>query len=197
MIKPILPKTNTQELFCHQYWRKALKGATPPSNPNAVYNHTLLTDVNMAVLRRNRDNIMSRFTAQRIIRHSDSEFKQLKPIEKDMTLWRGVSIPSYREDQFYDTFNKASNVKKGDIIHMPEYAYASTERSTANLYAPKGKRGIIYEIEVPKGAKISHSFDYVFPRYSKFECLNVELGEEILNPRKHIKLRYILPDINP
>ena len=193
MIKPILPKINSTELFCHKYWKRILKDAKP-LEATAVYHHPSLTDINFSVLRRNRSTSISIFGARRMIPNIDKEFKLLPPTTENLTLWRGVAMPNYRERKFYDTFNRAYNVKKGDIIHMPEYAYAAPERKVAEWYTRTGTRNIIYEIEVPKGARISHSFNYVFPRYSKFECIDINTDNTTISPIKHIKLRYILPD---
>lgn len=193
MIKPILPKLQQTELFCRRYWNNALKNAKP-INSTAVYHHDCLTDINLAVLRRNRSTSISIFGARRMMPNIDKEFKLLKPTTEDLTLWRGIKMPNYKEKEFYDTFNRSYNVKKGDIIHMPEYAYAAPERKVAELYAPSNTRSILYEIEVPKGARLSYSFNYVFPRYSKFECIEVKELEDISHPVKHIKLKYILPD---
>ena len=56
------------------------------------------------------------------------------------------------------------------------------------------KKGIMYEIEIPEGSRISIkgyeiNNEIVFPRCSQFECLETEQQGEVLL----VKLRYIKP----
>ncbi len=82
---------------------------------------------------------------------------------------------------------------------MREYAYATSDKSYANVYLPNGK-GITYEIEIPAGARVSRTGDIgktdeiVFPRSSRFECLNTQRIQDKDSDYLLIKLRYILPE---
>ena len=194
MIKPIGTAPIKQKLFCQQYWEKITNSVPLAADQRSVYMHSNLFELNKDLLRNYKPIPFVSTTTKKIIATSDKEFKLLTPTTEDMVLWRGITAPNYKDPNAIRVFDQASRVKKGDIIHMPEYAFASTERKTAELYAPKDKRGIIYEIEVPKGAKISHSFNYIFPRYSVFECLETEIIPNGIFSNKLVKLRYILPE---
>lgn len=193
MIKPVFQNTQQTKLICQQYWERVLKDAKPLLTTNIVH-HESLTEVNATALIRNYNTGLPAALLKQIIRQSDKEFKLLRPLEKDITLWRGVSMPWGREEKYIKNFEKAYNVKKGDILYMPEYAYASDDKKYASIYATYNKSAILYEIQVPKGAKISQTWAYVFPRASKFECLDSIETKTESGTTKLIKLKYILPD---
>lgn len=81
---------------------------------------------------------------------------------------------------------------------MKEYAYATSDINYANGYLTNN-RGILYDIEIPKGARVSVVGDnsatneIVFPRSSKFECVGKEHVQDANNDYMKIKLKYILP----
>lgn len=99
----------------------------------------------------------------------------------------------------YPLYLKRLGVKKGDIIDMKEYAYATSDISYAKVYMPNN-RGVLYEIEVPKGAKVSRTGiigeqdEIVFPRSSKFECVDVKQVKDVNNDYLNVKLKYIVPE---
>lgn len=194
MIKPIGTAPIKQKLFCQQYWERITTSAKQAGTHTSVPMHSDLFEINKDFLRNYKPIPFISTGTKTIISNSDKEFKLLAPTTEDIVLWRGVTAPNYRNPNAIRAFNQAAKVQKGDLIHMPEYAFASTEKKTAELYAPKDKRGIIYEIEVPKGARISHNFNYIFPRYSVFECLGTEIIPNGIFPNKLVKLRYILPE---
>lgn len=76
---------------------------------------------------------------------------------------------------------------------MPEYAYATSDIDYAKIYLPDNK-GIIYDILIPKGARVSKTGyginnEIVFPRCSQFECVGTgQQGEAFI-----VKLKYIKP----
>ena len=77
---------------------------------------------------------------------------------------------------------------------MKEYAYATPDINYAKVYLPNNK-GITYEIEIPKGARVSRTQkEVVFPRSSKFECVDTKRIKDENNDYLQVKLRYILPD---
>ena len=191
MVKISAIRPQQTRRLCQQYWDRVLQDSKPLT-ASAVTDHNLLSEVNFMLLRRNhKGSIISKFTAEKIIKKSDKEFKLLKPLEEALTLWRGVSQPRWREEKFVDEFIHSYNVKPGDIIHMKEYAFASKMKSGAEVYTKSNYRSILYEIEVPKGSRISYSFNYVFPRYSKFECVDVNEVRSESGIKKIIKLKYI------
>ena len=187
MINKII--TKTKPLFCEEYWARQL--TTPlfkPKRLEHVSHYFDLHDVNYLLLGYINSNFNANsklyadsppITVKDAISISDREFKTLKPTRKKLTLWRGIE-GSY---VFPERFQKAYNAKVGDIIYMPEYAYASQLKVHAERFA----EGLLYEITVPRGAKLSKKSNYIFPRYSKFECTGVEDQEAY----RLIKLKYL------
>ena len=55
------------------------------------------------------------------------------------------------------------------------------------MHAERFANGLLYEITVPRGAKLSKKSNYIFPRYSKFECTGVEDQKDY----RLIKLKYL------
>ena len=195
MISPVSLKPQQTKLFCQQYWERILKDAKPLVK-SSIEHHESLAEVNATALIRNYNTGLPLNFLKQIMAQSDKEFKLLKPLEKDITLWRGVSMPQHpMEKKYIGIFDKAYNIRKGDIIHMPEYPYASDDKNYASLFASNSKKAILYEIQVPKGAKLSQTWAYVFPRYSRFECLETVENKTEQNTIKLIKLKYILPEI--
>lgn len=193
MVKITAIKPQQGKLFCQQYWERVLNGAKTLEE-TSVKHHENLTHVNTSAILRTYNTWFSQKELRQIIIQSDKEFKLLKPLEKDITLWRGVSEPPMMEHKrFMKSFDKAYETKKGDVIFMSEYPYASDEKNYAELYSSYGYRGIFYEIKVPKGAKVSKTWAYVLPRYSKFECTGTEEIKDKDRVTKLIKLKYLLP----
>lgn len=195
MISPVSLKPQKAKLFCQQYWERVLKDAKPLAK-SSIEHHEILAEVNATALIRNYNTGLPLNFLKQIMAQSDKEFKLLEPLEKDITLWRGVSMPQHHlEKKYIGIFNKSYNIKKGDIIHMPEYPYASDDKKYASLFASNSKKAILYEIQVPKGARLSQTWAYVFPRFSRFECLEAVENKTEQNTIKLIKLKYILPEI--
>ena len=194
MIKAI---SKTQpKLFCEQYWEKALKNAkTRKVNMDLPYPYDI-TDINQMLV--GCDITMYYWLYEtlnpnpnKMIKYIDKAFKTLQPTKKNMTLWRGVGEPlSAYEKKRMKRFNSCFNIKPGDFIYMPEYAFASENKKYSKTYSI-AKRAILYEIETPAGSKISQNYHYIFPRGSKFECLE---NKEVIDKGvvyHNIKLRYI------
>ena len=197
MIKPI--RQNQSKLFCEQYWAKTLKNAkTRKVNMDLPYPYDI-TDINQMLVGCNIPMYYWLYETlkpnpNKMIKYIDRAFKTLPPIKKDMTLWRGVGEPlSAYEKKRMKRFNSCFNIKQGDFIYMPEYAFASENKKYSKTYSI-AKRAILYEIETPAGSKISQNYHYIFPRGSKFECL--ENSEVVVNgvTYHNIKLRYIKPE---
>ena len=204
MVKPII--STRPQLFCEQFWAKKLKTATIV--PEHISNEGLITGINGMLVGRDSDfcealpnNILkcSNMTLPQMIALTDMEFKLLKPTTEKLTLWRGVGEPKTNNPHRISKFDKAYNSKVGDIITMPEYAFASQE-----FYYPKfimrqatavgSQRGILYKIEVPEGSKISKHTHYNFPRNSKFECTSIKDINDAEGNYRLIEIRYIKPE---
>ena len=134
--------TKTKPLFCEEYWAKrSIKNAL--SKKLKHVSHTFdLHDVNYFLLGYVGENSNSKsllyadyppITVHDVISITDKEFKRVKPTKNKMVLWRGIE--GY--DIFPERFEKCYNTKKGDIIYMPEYAFASENKIFAVM--PNGK----------------------------------------------------------
>lgn len=120
-----------------------------------------------------------------------------------MTVYRCVGEKPPFFEQETKLYNKLFNTKKGDIITMPEYPYAAGSTRYSDVYKGWEGRGTTLEIEVPQGARVSHSGDIVdgklddwgsecvFPRSSRFEVLESKVLED---GSAYKKIRYLLPD---
>lgn len=191
MINKIINSPKT--LLCEEYWLKKTNKPYKHNPQEKVSTSFDLHEINFFLLNDSLFNTISTFDSsettlgiQNMISLTDEEFKQLTPTKTPMTLWRGIT--PFKE--FIKRFEKSLQIKKGDIIHMPEYAYASYTKTCAKNYAQRlNKKGILFEITVPKNSKISRGVHCIFPRASVFECT-----ETIEKDRyKLIKLNYLPP----
>ena len=189
-------------LFCEQYWKNIKKNTKPskdfkPKVSTSFYFH----EVNNYFINGNpkakkyleHDDIC--MPVQRFLAKSDKEFKELTPTKEELILWRGISPPLKKAKKRNMRYEQAYNCKAGNIVCMPEYAFATDKMKHALLFAKHFilRDGILYEIQVPEGSKIHRSVEYVFPRYSKFECLGTQNMENEGIRYKLIKLKYIQP----
>ncbi len=200
-VTELLPKAQ----YCYQYWASALdEKVIKQSNKLCVDLHGQLHGINHHfILSPYPEHMNQKFmgldlTPREMITQTDMEFKELKPTTEKMRVFRCIGEkPEFFSD--YPQYLKLLDVKKGDVINMKEYAYATSDINYANTYLPNG-RGVTYDIEIPSGARVSRTGDIgnldevVFPRSSKFECLNTERIKDGDNDYLLVKLRYILPD---
>ncbi len=191
-----------KELFCHQYWRKLAEEGRVRQSPyrESVSLHSELNGINhhliMSPYPTQMDEVFNgRFhlTPREMITRTDIEFKNLKPTSEPITTFRCIGEkPEFFSE--YPLYKKRLDVKKGDIIDMKEYAYTSPEAEFSKNWLPNGK-GILYEIEIPQGARVSISGnEIVTPRSSKFLCLD---AKRITNENEDyikVKLRYLMPE---
>ena len=197
----VVAKKTEENLFCRQYWKQcADKNHLTPLNKISVSQHEDLNGINHFFVSgsdpKSMDSIFfnTGLTPRNMIKISDTEFKRLKPSAETLNVFRCISEkPDFFSE--YKLYQKRLHTNPGDIINMREYAYATSDISYAKVYMPS-KKGILYEIEVPKGSKISRkgvgkNDEIVFPRNSKFECIDTQ---EVVNGEEHytkIKLRYL------
>lgn len=196
--------------FCHQYWADAqAEGILRPRRHRVVDSHGELHAFNHLFVTgqgsRNFQDTMSlvdKRIIRDVVRETDWQFKCLEPTKESVTVYRVVGEKPPFFEQEVKLYNKAFNVKKGDIITMPEYAYFAGGRQYSDVYMGYEGRGIIYEMEIPAGARVSRSgeivngklddwgAELVIPRSSQMEVIETKMLE---NGSKYIKLRYILP----
>lgn len=189
---------NLRQQFCERYWKKT------PKLPkrNYVELESALYNVNLRLLTGtgpSSQEFLRRYELpfSKIIALTDKEFKTLNKTKKEMTVYRGIAEPYDSQNPLLKKMYQDSlKLSKNDIMVSKGYLFASIGRHLAELFGLfSNKKGILYEINVPKGAKISQRWDEViFSRYSKFKCvetkeINDENGQYTLK-----KLEYILPN---
>lgn len=199
--------------FCHQYWAKMQKeGNLKPFPHKTVQDHPYFNSFNHLLV---KGRVNYGFDApafavedgslmiKDIIRRADMQFRSLKPTEQPMTVYRciGEKLPFFEQD--VKLYNKLFNAQKGDIITMPEYAYAAGGTKYSDVYKGYEGRGVTLEIFVDKNARVSHSgnivdgkldnwgAECVFPRGSRLEVLDSKVLED---GSCYKKVKYILPD---
>ena len=186
----------SKPLFCEEYWaRQSVKNLFKTKKLNHISHLFDLDEVNHFLLGCSEAGFYANMqqvdddislNIREVILNSDKEFKILKPIGEKLTLWRGIN-----GDNFPKRFQQSYDTKVGDTIYMQGYAYASISKSYAEGFAKDSSgKSILYEIEVPKEAKLSKTIHYNFPRYSMFECTGIEMQEQY----KLIKLKYLPKD---
>lgn len=133
----------------------------------------------------------------------DKAFEQLPPLEKDCIVYRGrAEHPIIK--RFNDDFEIMEKAKVGDVV-IPDtgYSYTAFNYDIANHWGQNGRmtdinnnplRTIMYEIRLPKGAKVSrnleHSGEVVMPRSAQYKVLDKKVGT---NGDIEVVLEYILP----
>ena len=196
--KKIVPQSSLQakeSLFCSNYWKN---NTQKPLNKNYVSLHSELNGINHFFITGANPKLMDSsfmnlgLTPREMIKLTDSEFKRIKPTEKNTIAYRCIGEkPDFFSE--YKLYRKRLNIKKGDVINMREYAYATPEIAYAKRYLTNNK-GILYEIEIPKASKVSISgAEIVFPRSSNFECVGIKQTKTADEDFQIIKLRYIQP----
>ena len=150
------------------------------------------------------DEVKDILAAEKYAAKIDKEFAKLPPLEKDCIVYRGRAenpvIKSFNKD-----FEIMDNSKVGDVI-IPDtgYSYTAFERSMAENWGGEGARGfnedgsltrnIMYEIHLPKGAKVSrngeHGGEVVMPRGAQYIIKDKKVDKEGC---MEVVLEYILP----
>ena len=163
----------TTQHFCDLYWQKQKQNlirARAMNSRTYVSQHGGLSIVNKFLVGLGK---YLEFNMPKIIHETDIDFCCLKPTKQKMVLWRGIEKPKENSPTYY-YFKKSLDLGKGDIIYLPGYIFATSDKNLAQFCAcpfskSKGK-GIVYKINVPQGAHISHYNHYTFPRNSEFVC---------------------------
>ena len=199
MVKTIL---NNELLFCEQYWKNYAKNTKPNKEfkskvSTGFYTHNInnyFINGNPNAKKYTEHEI--KMPIQKFLAKTDKEFKRLTSTNEYLILWRGISPPLKKAKKRCMRFEQAYNCKAGDTVYMPEYAHASDSVKYALIFAQDCTLhdSIVYEIHVPEGSKIHRSTEYIFPRYSKFECLETQNMDEEGVKYKLIKLKYIKPE---
>lgn len=92
----------------------------------------------------------------------NAEFRLLPELKKTQQFYRGIENVSEKEYQIF------ANYRKGEIVTPDKgYAYITRTLDEANLYN-KGKNGILFEMEFPKGSQISELQAIMPPKTNGF-----------------------------
>ena len=191
------PQAQNKELFCHQVWKNSKVIKTTHNTPYVKYHSDLNHISHHLRTGYNPDGLTEKIpelgvTPKEMVKISDGEFKILPKTNETIITYRGVF------ENFSPRFSKSLEVKKGDIVTMPEFAYTTSDKSWALRYAGKDSamegRGLLYTIEIPPESRVSikgsgTKNEIVFPRCSQFECIGTEQQGNILV----VKLKYIKP----
>lgn len=134
----------------------------------------------------------------------DLSFKLLEPCRKKCIMWRGVTNPSFLYPDILEIanyFNKCKNIKPGQILYTKEFAYTSYDSNYAKSFISKLSKdfeNILFEIEIPKGAKFLNEGDInILQRCSKFLCRKTQRVKDGEKTFQHIQLTMLPRDIQP
>ena len=192
------PEAKNIKPFCQEFWesvnlksyRRAYGSVTYHGHLNGI-NHHLTTGANPQGL--NEVFMGTGVTPKEMIEITDCEFKVLPKTKEKIIGYRCVGEKPEFFTLDYARYQKSLKVKKGDIITMPEYAYATSDIGYAEIYLTN-KKGIKYIIEIEPESRVSiighgKNNEITFPRSSKFECLGTEQDGDVLI----VRLKYIKP----
>ena len=150
------------------------------------------------------EKVQNVLKTEKTIQAIDKEFAQLPPLEKDCIVYRGRNEhPLFK--RFNTDFKLMDNAKIGDVI-VPDtgYSYTAFDRSMAENWGGEGARcynedgsltrTLMYEIHLPKGAKVSrnleHGGEVVMPRGAQYVIKDKKIDSEGC---MEVVLDYILP----
>ena len=177
---------NNKILLCEQYWKKKPKLSMLKRQKgfdNISFfdihdaNHYLVADKFMS--KEKIESFTKPYTVEDVLRITDEEFRRLRPLKSKLTVYRGIRKPDEENGVLYNRFQQAINLKKGDVFYMPEYAFTVDGIEIAETYTGVNNKGILFEIELPKGTKTNRDSSYhILSRASKFECLSNEETDE-------------------
>ena len=137
---------------------------------------------------------------EKLISETDKEFEELPPISTEMTVWRGRSMhPSSK--RLNRDFGIIAAAKEGDIITPDNcWAHAHYERAMAEAekyshinfedIGTKKINGIIYEVVLPAGSKVSKGETVLMPRGANYQILEKAKEQD---GGTFVKMKYILP----
>ena len=194
----------SEPLFCEKLWKEcAEENMLKPLNRDYVSLHGELNGINHFFITGANPELMSKefmttgLTPKEMISMADIEFKRLRPTKEPIRAFRCIGEkPDFFSE--YKLYRKRLNIKKGDTINMREYAYATSDIKYARGYLTNDK-GILYDIEIPAGARVSLkgygvNNEIVFPRSSKFECVGTQRVKSQDEDYLCVKLRYVIPE---
>ncbi len=187
----IPPNTPAKELFCKTYWKNVLKDID--KIPKAC--RFDFSDANDSLML-----LSYNCNLDALIKNNDLAQKVLaRPIKNPLTLWRGIANPANtlgnKPNYIKFIFQKCINLKKGDILYMPEYSFWTDSKEIALQCAHNSsilnQPSILYELRLPEGTNIYEKIFPIFKRCSKFLCKENNKVTENSTVYNHIKLKLL------
>lgn len=194
MIKSIIPKAAKQELFCQKYWQKM--GARLTSEKRR-YDVPSLFDYSY-----HNYNVLGISPCDhKLLGELDASFKVSELSKEKITVWRGVSNPSYfypDNQQIGNYFEKCKNIQPGETLYMVEFPYITNSKDYATSFISNFSKAtnLLFEIEIPKGTPLPFDSNRtVLQRCSKFVCTDTQKVKDNRKTYQHIKLKLLPRDV--
>lgn len=176
MVKNISMKFQNTQFFCQKYWQNAIPRAK--ATEDLLWRDRLdFTNANKSILGLTANDNYSKRITRFGIKHNDLIMRATSERTKNnLTVWRGIPKKINNIQQhIVHLYNKCVNLKKGDILYMPEYSFWATKRCYALERATdfsSSKSGILYELTLPKGYNLYKNVYPILPRASQFKCIS-------------------------
>ena len=195
MLKSIGHKIQNSQLFCHKYWEYLNKNKENLIRPRDRLD---FADANKVILGFRCPSDYTKFISSLIIKHNDLIQRLFsKKLNSEITLWRGIPQNLNAPGHVKSLYKKCINLKKGDILYMPEFSFWSKKRNYSFERAIKSLQansGILYELRLPKGYELYTNFYPILPRASKFRCIE---NKKVKGIKKNYEYNLIKLEILP
>lgn len=138
---------------------------------------------------------------EQLVARVDRELAEVTPLKQEMIVYRGRSTSPFSKRMNRD-FGIIANAQKGDII-TPDfsYVYAEYTRPLAEIertrhvnpknFGTNKIGGIMYEIVLPEGSKVSLGKDVLIPREARYQILQKSQEQD---GGTLVKMKYLLPE---
>ena len=151
------------------------------------------------------DEVKDVLSTEKLMSKLDKEFEQLPPLSHDCIVYKGCAeSPIFKSSN--KPFELMEKAKVGEVV-VPDtaYTYTAFNRSLAEHWggagarmtdlANKPLRVMMYEIRLPKGAKVSRNFEHggevLMPRGAQYKVVDKKVAS---NGDMEVILEYILPN---
>ncbi len=181
-------------LLCEQYWNHIRKTTKHINKEElTIVSAFDISDVNHYLIGSKYTNqerikkLLKPDTVEEVIAKTDIAIRNSKPLKEDTVFYRGIQIDE-RDTTPYNRLNSVKKLNQGDTYTTPGYDYVTKMFSLAEFYSKENGKGVLFEINVPKGTKVLRAGSgYVLPRGSKFECV----ASEDLSSYKYITTKLV------
>ena len=168
-------------LLCEQYWNHIQKTTKNLTKKELTQVSAFdISDVNNYLIGSKYTNkeritrLLKPDTVEEIIAKTDIAIKNSEPLKQDTVFYRGVQVDK-RDTTPLNRLNQIKELNSGDTFSTPVYDFVTKVFSLAEYYSKENKKGVLFEINVPKGTKLLRAGGgFVLPRGAKFECISNE-----------------------